>query len=71
MVRDPLNQYWTRDVSTRLRVAVMPELGGQGGHWTPQYLADQLTLFQLGGGHIIPTYYYWPPQCFSPSGLTE
>ena len=55
MVRDPLNQYWTRDVSTRLRVAVMPELGGQGGHWTPQYLADQLTLFQLGGGHIIPT----------------
>ena len=30
MVRDPLNQYWTRDVSTRLRVAVMSEPGGGG-----------------------------------------
>ena len=26
--------------------AVMPELGGQGGHWLPQYLADQLTICQ-------------------------
>ena len=41
--------------------------GGQGGHWPPQYLAHQLTLFQPG---IIPTYYYWHPQCFSPSGIT-
>ena len=23
-----------------------------------------------GGGQIIPTYYYWHPQCFSPSGIT-
>ena len=22
------------------------------------------------GGQIVPTYYYWPPQCFSPSGIT-
>ena len=28
----------------------MPEPGGQGGHWPPpQYLADQLTLFQPWG----------------------
>ena len=27
---------------------VMPEPGGQGGHWPLQYLADQLTLFQPG-----------------------
>ena len=27
----------------------MPEPGGgQGGHWPPQYLADQLTLFEPG-----------------------
>ena len=24
-----------------------------------------------GGGQIIPTYYYWPPQSFSPSGITR
>ena len=23
------------------------------------------------GGQIIPTYHYWPPQCFSPSSITE
>ena len=30
--------------------AVMPEPGGPGhwGHWPPQYLADQLTLFEPG-----------------------
>ena len=38
--------------------------GGQGGHWPPpQYLADQLTLFEPGG-QIIPAYYYWPPNVF-------
>ena len=21
-------------------------------------------------GQFIPTYYYWHPQCFSPSGIT-
>ena len=32
-------------------LAVVPEPGGggQGGHWPPQYLADQLTLFEPGG----------------------
>ena len=36
---------------------VMPEPGGPGGHWHPQYLADQLTLFQPGEGrssHLLP-----------------
>ena len=23
-----------------------------------------------GGEQIIPIYYYWPSQCFSPSGIT-
>ena len=23
------------------------------------------------GGQVIPIYYYWHPQCFSPSGITE
>ena len=50
---------------------VMPELGGPGGPLAPppQYLADQLTLFQPGR-QIIPTYYYWHPQCFSPTGIS-
>ena len=26
----------------------VPEPGGQGDHWPPQYLADQLTLFKPG-----------------------
>ena len=34
-------------------------------------MADQLTLLQFQGGQIIPTYYYWHPQIFSPSGITE
>ena len=34
--------------------SVKPEPGGQGGHWPPQYLADQLTLFQLGEGRLSP-----------------
>ena len=25
---------------------------------------------QTGGGQIIPTYYYWHPQIFSPSGIS-
>ena len=35
-----------------------------GATGPPQYLADQLTLFQLGRAD------YWHPQCFSPSGIT-
>ena len=34
----------------------MQELGGPGATAPPQYLADQLTLFQPGG-QILPTLY--------------
>ena len=52
----------------------MPEPGGGPvgpvGPLNPQYLADQLTLFQPGV-QILPTLYYLHPQIFSPSGITE
>ena len=44
--------------------------GGQGGHWPPQYFADQLTLFELGRADY-PHLLLLAPQCFSPSGITE
>ena len=44
--------------------------GGQGGHWLPEYFAEQLTLFKPGRADY-PNYYYWPPQFFSPPGITE
>ena len=34
----------------------MPEPVGPGGHWNPQYLADQLTLFQPGEGRLSPIF---------------
>ena len=46
----------------------MPEPGG--GALRPQFLADQLTLFQPGG-QTLPTLYYWRPQIFSPPGIPE
>ena len=42
------------------------QVGGPEGHVPPHFLADQLTLSQPGGGHIIPTQYYVPPQIFRP-----
>ena len=46
--------------------AVMPEPGGGAGGPlpSPQYLAEQLTLFQPEVGTLSPTYYYWPPKIF-------
>ena len=44
--------------------SVKPEPGGQGGHWPPQYLADQLTLFQLGEGRLSPPISTGPPNVF-------
>ena len=45
--------------------------GAQGGHWPPQYLADQLTLLQPGRKdypHLLPLA---PPMfLISPSGIT-
>ena len=43
--------------------------GGQGGHWPPQYFADQLTLFEPGRAEY-PHLLLLAPQCFSPSGIT-
>ena len=42
-----------------LLVAVMPEPGG------PQYLADQLTLFQPGEGRLSPPITSAPPYFFT------
>ena len=47
----------------------MLESEGPGGPLAPQYLAYQLTLFQLGRAdypHLLPL----APQRFSPSGIT-
>ena len=42
--------------------------GGTGGATSPQFLADQLTLFHPGGQNLsqfgLFTLYYWPPQFF-------
>jgi hypothetical protein len=50
----------------------MPERG-KGGMGVTQYMADQLTLFQLGKGRLSPYYFcnYCSPQTFSPSGTTD
>ena len=50
-------------------MTVMPEPGGPGGPLAPQYLADQLTLFQPGRADY-PHLFLLAPQCFSPSGIT-
>ena len=42
---------------------------GIGGPLAPQYLADQLTLFQPGRADY-PHLLLLAPQCFSPSGTT-
>ena len=44
-------------------VSVMPEPGG-GGTVPPQYLADQLTLFQLEKGRLSPPITTGTPNCF-------
>ena len=46
--------------------------GGGGGHWIPQFLADQLTLFKPGGtdyAHQITT--APSPQIFEASAASE
>ena len=48
----------------------MPEPGGPGGPLAPPIFGRSVNPIQTGGGQIIPTYYYWHPQCFSPSGIT-
>ena len=51
--------------------AVMPELGGPGGPLAPPIVGRSVNPIQTGEGRLSPpTYYYWHPQCFSPSGIT-
>ena len=45
--------------------------GGAGGPLAPPIFDRSVNPIPTGEGQIIPTYYYWPPQCFSPSGITE
>ena len=52
-------------------ITVMPEPGGGAGEpLAPEYLADQLTLFQPGEGILSPPITTCPP-IFSPSGITD
>jgi hypothetical protein len=53
-----------------LSLAVVPEPGGPGGPLAPPIFGRSVNPIPTGGGQIIPTYYYWPPQSFSPSGIT-
>ena len=47
---------------------MVPEPGGATG---PPNIWQLSKPYLNRGGQIIPTYYYWPPQCFLPSGITE
>ena len=58
----------------RYYVTVMPEPGGEGdrGATGPTGLpifGRLVNPIPTGGGQIIPTYFYWHPQIFSPSGI--
>ena len=67
-------------ICTRLYLCIMKHAhetqwcrnrGGQRGHWSPPPNIWQISQpFSNRGRQIIPTYYYWHPQCFSPSGIT-
>ena len=53
---------------------MMLEPGGRGEPGGPpqkKKIGRPVNSIPTGGGHIIPTYYYWHPQIFSPSGITE
>ena len=50
----------------------MPDPGGPGGPLAPQYLADQLTLFQPGEGRLSPPITIGPPNFFHlPIGIQK
>ena len=49
----------------------MPEPEGPGGPVAHTIFGRSVNPIPTGGGQIIPTYYYWHPQCFSSSGITE
>ena len=43
---------------------------GTGGATGPPIIGWSVNPIPTGGGQIIPTYYYWHTQSFSPSGIT-
>jgi hypothetical protein len=43
--------------------------GGPGG--PPPNILRITQPYSNREEQIIPTYYYWHPQCFSPSGITD
>ena len=57
---------WTRKSLLQLAInTVMPEPGGQGSHWSPQYFADQLTLFEAGRADYPHLLLLAPPMFFT------
>jgi hypothetical protein len=52
----------------------MPEPGGGSQGATappPPIFGRSVNPIPTEGGQIIPTYYYWHPQIFSPSDITD
>ena len=49
----------------------MPKLEVPGVPLTPPIFCMSVNPIPIGGGQIIPNYYYWPPKKFSPSGITD
>ena len=54
-------------VTDPVRISGMPEVGGGGR--APQFLADQLTLFQPGGKIILTTLLPAPPDLVGAASL--
>jgi hypothetical protein len=50
---------------------VLPEPGGQVGHFPPSIFGRSVTLFQLGEGRLSPPITTGTPEFFSTSGITE
>ena len=45
--------------------------GGSGATAPAPIFSRSINPISTGEGQIIPTYYYWPLQIFSPSGITD
>ena len=67
----PLNSATQKNERTHARDCSDAGTGGaRGATGPPNIWQFSCNPIQTGGGQIIPTYYYWPPQFFSPSGIT-
>ena len=52
-------------------LAVMPEPGRPGEPLAHPIFGRSVNPIPTRGGQIGPTYYYWPLQILTPSGITE